>query len=1014
MFDIMLSTADGEGAVFCARIKPLSATTHCEMAAATVVSVQQLHSRLGHCSEEATKKAAKQIGIELTPGSLGACESCAIGKAKQKNVPKTTESEQREDGGKRRLYLDISSIKNKKGQAVVYHRHWHMMVFGGFNLKFSTFFKQKSSMIEPTCAKLKKWAQLGLGADIVRMDNAKENKKLAARMQSVDWQLPIEVEYTARATPQQNSAVEVGFATMANRARAMMVAASVPKEWRRKLFPYAAMTATDLDGLLEVEWKGVKATRYQHWWGKNPSFTNHLRTWGEAGVVTTKTTRTTKVDDRGKTCMFVAYAKEHEGNVYKMWHQSSGTVYESRDVTWLRRMFFGKASNSGKVRPELRDVTTAEDVGEVEFEAEEGEVQVPTAASKPPGTGETVAAKTTAAPDPVRVKSLVSSILRRTTRSGRVVKPTEKAVQWRATLATEANEANEVDERLAPAEPKVGEEADLDGEMALLMFSMQPDEVEFSDAEETFYDALSEIEPDFACVGAGIGGGFSDTSELHVMKYDEAMQMADEKEVEEWHDAVAEEKERMDQHGVFKAVPVEDVPKGSKILTSTWAMKKKANGKKRAIMLLLTLIVMLDWAAELCDVNGAFLLGDFEAELNMFMYIPQGFEKFFPKGYLLKLLRPIYGCKQSAKRFWIKLLSILNLMWFKRGAADPCVYYRWKDGGLVIIASWVDDLLICGKEKAVKSVKEELFTHLKCDDIGELNEYVGCKIVRNHNSIQLTQPVLIQSFRDEFAIEDRGGEVSTPAVAGQILMKGPEELYVGGEEQSKYRSGVGKLMHLMRWSKPEILNSVRDLSRFFAGATTAHMEAMHRVMSYCWNTREKGRTLKPERKCDEAVLKTFKFRIKGRSDSNYAADPESRRSVTGYSVFFEGAPTATKSKMQECVTMSVTEAEYVSAADCAQEMLFQKHLVESLGLQVELPMILEIDNKGAIDLANNWSATGRTKHVDVRHHFLRDLKEEGILKFQWISTMENSSDLFTKNLRGPLFAKHAAVYSSDS
>ena len=95
-------------------------------------------------------------------------------------------------------------------------------------------------------------------------------------------------------------------------------------------------------------------------------------------------------------------------------------------------------------------------------------------------------------------------------------------------------------------------------------------------------------------------------------------------------------------------------------------------------------------------------------------------------------------------------------------------------------------------------------------------------------------------------------------------------------------------------------------------------------------------------------------------------------------------------------------------------MLFQKHLVESLGLQVELPMVLEIDNKGAIDLANNWSATGRTKHVDVRHHFLRDLKEEGIMKFQWISTMENSSDLFTKNLRGPLFVKHAAVYSSAS
>jgi hypothetical protein len=378
---------------------------------------------------------------------------------------------------------------------------------------------------------------------------------------------------------------------------------------------------------------------------------------------------------------------------------------------------------------------------------------------------------------------------------------------------------------------------------------------------------------------------------------------------------------------------------------------------------------------------------------------------------VLKLLRPIYGCKQSAKRFWVKLLSVMNLMKFSRGAADPCVYFRWGVDGLVLIASWVDDLLICGCEKAVMNVKKELFSHLKCDDVGELTEYVGCKIVRTANSIQLTQPVLIQSFQDEFNLPESMKATKTPAPGGQVLMKGVEETMVYDATHSVYRSGVGKLMHLMRWSKPEIWNSVRELSRFFAGASIAHMKAMYQAMPYCVNTKGSGRMLTPTRKCPESELREWQFRISGRSDSNYAADPESRRSVTGYTVFFEGAPTAVRSKMQDCVTMSVTEAEYVSAADCAQEMLFHKHLIESLGLHVELPMILEIDNKGAIDLANNWSATGRTRHVDVRHHFLRDLKEEGILKFKWLGTNENSSDLFTKNLAGALFHKHTAVYS---
>jgi len=73
-------------------------------------------------------------------------------------------------------------------------------------------------------------------------------------------------------------------------------------------------------------------------------------------------------------------------------------------------------------------------------------------------------------------------------------------------------------------------------------------------------------------------------------------------------------------------------------------------------------------------------------------------------------------------------------------------------------------------------------------------------------------------------------------------------------------------------------------------------------------------------------------------------------------------------------------------------------------------MILQVDNKGAKDLVNNWSVGGRMRHVEVREFFLRDLKEDGIIKVEWISTADNSADLFTKNLSGPEFEKHAATY----
>lgn len=85
-------------------------------------------------------------------------------------------------------------------------------------------------------------------------------------------------------------------------------------------------------------------------------------------------------------------------------------------------------------------------------------------------------------------------------------------------------------------------------------------------------------------------------------------------------------------------------------------------------------------------------------------------------------------------------------------------------------------------------------------------------------------------------------------------------------------------------------------------------------------------------------------------------------------------------------------------------------VIESLGLQVQKPMILKVDNKGAHDIAHNWSIGGRTRHIDVRINFLRELKEEGILELDWLPGEENASDLFTKNLQGPLFEKHTATF----
>ena len=131
---------------------------------------------------------------------------------------------------------------------------------------------------------------------------------------------------------------------------------------------------------------------------------------------------------------------------------------------------------------------------------------------------------------------------------------------------------------------------------------------------------------------------------------------------------------------------------------------------------------------------------------------------------------------------------------------------------------------------------------------------------------------------------------------------------------------------------------------------------MMRTMTYVLNMKQKGRKIKPNRKYTNK--KGFKFKLIGRSDSDYRKDIETRKSITGYTIFLEGTSIAKRSKKQSCVTLSISEAEYVACTECVQEALFAMRVIESLNLQVKKPIKIQMDNKGPIDLMNTWNISG--------------------------------------------------------
>jgi Reverse transcriptase (RNA-dependent DNA polymerase) len=326
-------------------------------------------------------------------------------------------------------------------------------------------------------------------------------------------------------------------------------------------------------------------------------------------------------------------------------------------------------------------------------------------------------------------------------------------------------------------------------------------------------------------VGAGLlDESISTTTDLQAMKFDQAM-MTPEKD--EWMKAVEEEYLRMQKNKVWKPVSKSEIPNKAKILTSTWAMKRKANGTFRArinargyeqvegihytgnsiaapvtndttIKIMLVLVALAGWEMQVIDVQGAFLIGRSNDKEDLYMKVLQGFEDKYDKNSVLKLNRTIYGLKQAASAFWSELLKALNKIGFERSGADHCLYFKWGEEGLCICLSWVDDCLIAGGMNEVRNVIDKFKRYLECDEGGEAKEYVGCQIIypKSKRSTKLLRPVIIKSFEDEFGI--KSGKFNIPAVQGSTLQAGEDDNTVGLAVLKRYRTAVGKLLYLAK------------------------------------------------------------------------------------------------------------------------------------------------------------------------------------------------------------------------
>eukprot|EP00733_Pompholyxophrys_punicea_P000254 Pompholyxophrys_punicea_v1_NODE_55_length_4195_cov_3.523671.p1 type:complete len:835 gc:universal NODE_55_length_4195_cov_3.523671:1568-4072(+) len=385
------------------------------------------------------------------------------------------------------------------------------------------------------------------------------------------------------------------------------------------------------------------------------------------------------------------------------------------------------------------------------------------------------------------------------------------------------------------------------------------------------------------------------------------------------------------------------------------------------------------------DISTAFLNGKLDEDEEIYMTVPQGVHV-KNKDLVCKLHRSLYGLKQAPKKWHDELRTTLLKLGWSQLKTDPCVFKRTSAlGQLSIMAVYVDDFCIVARKEEIPRIKEELSRAYKLKDNGQLKFYLGIEVSRkNTGEIELKQTAYIRKLLTKYCLDDAWIK-ETPIVVGDQFDSSPPITDV------PYRSLVGSLLYLAMGTRMDIAYAVGVASRALEKPTQAHWELAKRILRYLKGT------------IDYGIRFLVDGNLFGYCDSDWAGDKNTRRSTSGYLFFFAGGPVSWRSSLQRTVALSSTEAEFISAALAVQECLWLRSLLTELNIELETTILNE-DNQGCILLSLHQNSHQRTKHIDVRYHFIREAVNKKAVTLQYCTTEENLADILTKPLVGLRFA----------
>jgi hypothetical protein len=490
----------------------------------------------------------------------------------------------------------------------------------------------------------------------------------------------------------------------------------------------------------------------------------------------------------------------------------------------------------------------------------------------------------------------------------------------------------------------------------------------------------------------------------------------------EWHAAIQAELDNLEGKGTWVET---SLPKDRKAISCKWVLKRKRDangaitkykarlvargfsqqpgidfeetyapvGRLSSLRILLAIVATLDLECEQADVEGAYLNGNLDRPI--YMHYPEGMAKSKSSHTCLLLKKTLYGLKQSGREWWLVLGDKLVALGFTRCQSDWGLYVKKDDSDSVsmLVLVYVDNLLACAKTTAeCNALFDSISNEWTITRLGEVKDILGMHINRDRAKRTLTISMggYIDKLGDRFPIAGKvGGKYSPlPTVHVDDAPLLPSV--------TPYLEIVGSIQWIASSTRPDVAFAASFLGRYNAEPTQAHYELGLRVIRYLVSTRQVGLELGGK----------FEKGLVAYVDADWAGCLKTRRSTTGYVSYLFGGAINWMSRRQATVAASTMEAEYIAGAEASNDILWLRNLLTELGMNLDLPTVMRIDNQSAIQLASNPSTHARSKHIDIKHHILRERVDKGILELEYIESKKNRADILTKALSGPLHLNH--------